>query len=297
MLMKRLLFILLATASLISCKEKGPFIDFGAKPFDTSFTAAPETATPRIVLVEEFTGVTCPNCPPGQKALADLEVAHPDRLAVISMEIIGQAQTKPVDEHGVKTINDNRTQKGTDLSAGIYGANNSIPIAGIDRTPVSGTTALLLGRNSWAAHIDTRLAVPAPANIAMTSSYDAGARKVTLKVHVAYTSDVPLNQKLTVALIESGIIDAQLLPVGDTAHAAQNYVHNHVLRDILTAPVGTAILGDKTTKAAGQVYERTFVYDLPPNVLNPDNCAFVAFVANDNGADRGIVQAAEVKLK
>ncbi|MEO6833456.1 MAG: Omp28-related outer membrane protein [Chitinophagaceae bacterium] len=296
--MKRLLFILFAAAMLISCQEKGPIINFGAKPFDTSFMAAPETANPRMVLVEEFTGVTCPNCPLGQQALVTLEAAHPGQLAIMSLEIFGQTQTNPVNENGVKTINDNRTQAGTDLSSGIYGANNSIPIAGIDRVPLSG--AMLIGRGSWASQIDTRVNTPSPANISMISSYDASSKKVTLKVHVAYTSSVIVGQKLTVALIESGVIDAQVLPYSPnpadpTVNA--NYVHNHVLRDILTSPVGDALLGDKSTKVAGQVYERTFVYTIPPNVLNLDNCQFVAFVANDNAGDKEVVQAAVKNLK
>lgn len=295
--MKPLFLILLAAVAMSSCEEKGPIIDFGAKAFafDTSFIAPVEAVAPRMVLIEEFTGVTCPNCPLGQKDLAAFDAANPGRLAIMSLEIIGQTQTKPVDEHGVKTKNDNRTQAGTDLSSGIYGANNSIPVAGIDRVPVAGN--MLLGRGSWAAQINSRLATVAPANISLKSSYDAGTNKATLKVHVAYTSPVALGQKLTVALIESGIVDAQLLPFGDTADVAANYVHNHVLRDILTAPVGSAILSDQTTKVAGQVYERTFVYTLPATVLNPDNCHFVAFVANDAGNNKEVVQAATTHLK
>ena len=87
------------------------------------------------------------------------------------------------------------------------------------------------------------------------------------------------------------------MPNGSVPKYEQNYHHQHVLRDILTSPVGIAILSDLPTKVAGQVYERTFVYNVPPTVLNPDNCRIIAFVSNNDGADKEIVQAAEVHLK
>jgi hypothetical protein len=76
-----------------------------------------------------------------------------------------------------------------------------------------------------------------------------------------------------------------------------NYVHQHVLRDIITLPTGDVILGSVPTKEAGQVYERTFIYTLPATVLNPDNCRIIAFVSNSGSSDLEVQQAAEIHLK
>ena len=293
--MKRFLFIPVLLLILTSCKEKVDIIDFGAKQPDTAFVAAVETQQLRKVLFEEFTGVSCPNCPNGQKEISSYEDQNPGRIVVVGIQIKNNAQTVPYDNNGVKTINDNRTQAGTDLCNGIYGTNNSLPSAFIDRTSKSGS--ILLGKTDWASVVNARVSTPAKANISVTSNYNAADRRATVKVHVAYTSPVSLNQSLTVVLIENNIIDAQELPFGDTAPAAQNYIHHHVLRDILTQPTGSGILTDLAVKDAGQVYERTFTYALPPTVLNPDNCVFVAFVSDNSGTDREVVQAAEVNLK
>jgi hypothetical protein len=131
----------------------------------------------------------------------------------------------------------------------------------------------------------------------VTSVYSASTKQATITVRVAYTTAVTNDQLLTVALLENEVVDAQELEAIDTADVALNYVHQHVLRDIITAPVGDAMLSDKPTKTAGQVYERVFVYDLPSTVLNPDNCRIVAFVATSAGAVKEVIQAAEVHLK
>jgi hypothetical protein len=114
---------------------------------------------------------------------------------------------------------------------------------------------------------------------------------------VAYTANVAKGQLLNVAVIENEVIDAQEVGLSEE----QNYHHQHVLRDILTAPTGTAILSGKAIKEAGQVYERTFVYDLaaadPNNYWNPDNCRVVAYVSNNEGSDKEVIQAAEAHLK
>jgi hypothetical protein len=295
--MKRLLLVPFGLLALVSCKEKGPLIDFGSgpKPQETSFMAPVETPDQRIVLIEEFTGVTCPTCKAGHTELKKLEDLNPGRLAIMGIQIIGNAQTRPYDKNGKKTLHDNRTQDGTDLASGVFGATSGIPVAAFDRTPQGGLMRPL--RPNWASYLPNRIDVPTNANIKITSNYTYASRQAVIKVHVAYTSDVTANQMLTVALVENDVVDAQELPAGDTAEVELNYVHQHVLRDIITAPVGDIILSSMPTKSAGQVYERTFVYTLPATVLDPANCRIIAYVSDNNGDDKQVQQAAEAHLK
>src|SRR6478609_4934155 len=72
-----------------SCKEVPPPINFAVPADDTSFMASVETPQDRIVLIEEFTGVTCPTCPPGHKVLAQMETTYPDRLAIMGIQLFG----------------------------------------------------------------------------------------------------------------------------------------------------------------------------------------------------------------
>jgi hypothetical protein len=293
--MKRSLLLLpIGLIILASCKEVPPAIDFGPAAKEDTFMAAVEPVQPRKVLIEEFTGVSCPPCPLGHQAIKAIEDAHPDRVLAIGIQPFNFTQANPVDKNGIKTKHDNRTQKGTDLANSIFGSLSSTPLAGIDRIPKDNS--LYISKENWSQMVSDRLDIPSPANVKVTCTYNSD-RTVTIKVHVAYTSDVAKKQLLTVAIVEDKIIDAQEVGL----NVEENYEHNHVLRDILTAPTGTAILSDKATKKAGQVYERTFVYNLatpdPDNLWNPDNCHVIAYISNDEGADKEVVQSGEGHLK
>lgn len=281
-----------------ACKESGPAIDFGLSPkaTDTFFTAAVETAQSRVVVIEEFTGVSCPPCPQGHKVLKTIEQKYPNNVAILGIQAIGPPQTKPLDSTssahpGIGTRHDNRTDKGTQISTDVYGGLSSIPIAGINRAVSGGL--LLNDRGNWVSLVDGRIPMAPQANVTVKSTYDAGSRQAVIKVHVAYTGSVTRTQNLTVALVENNVIDAQ---EGDgTGGYNKDYVHQHVLRDVLTAATGTAILNDKSVKVPGLVYERTFIYNVDA-AWNADNCQLIAFVLND-GADKEVVQGARANLK
>jgi hypothetical protein len=211
----------------------------------------------------------------------------------LGIQIKGFSQGDPVDHNGIKTIHDNRTQDGTDLANGVFGGVSAMPTAAFDRVPVGGI--MLNDTRKWAGSVASRLAVPAPANVTLTSTYNASTRQAFIKVHVAYTSTITKAQKLTVALLENNIVDAQEGSVF-TGGFEQNYNHQHVLRDILTAPTGNAILGDIPSKGPGRVYERTFVYTVDA-AWKAEDCNVVAYVSNDDGTNKEILQGAEVHLK
>ncbi|MBS1629423.1 MAG: Omp28-related outer membrane protein [Bacteroidetes bacterium] len=279
---------------LAACKETPPQINYGPKPHDTDFTATPESPQSRIVVIEEFTGVACPPCPQGHKVLAAIEQQYPNRVAFVGIQAYGVPQANPLDTPGneIYTRHDNRTQDGTDLANGIFGGLSNIPIAGIDRTSPAGN--LLIGRTAWNSVVDNRINVSTAANVSLTLNYDDNSRKAIIVVHVAYTQAIAKMQRLTLALTEDSVIDGQ---EGDGPNGYnQNYVHMHVLRDILTAPTGDLILSNYPSKQAGLVYERTFVYTLSAD-WNPEHCKVVAYVANDNGNDKEIIQGAEAHLK
>jgi len=259
-----------------------------------------EVQEPRVVMIEEFTGVTCPTCPDGHKALKTISNTHPGKVAIVGIQLTLNAQTRPYNHGGIMTKNDNRSEDGSDMAASIFGNIAGIPVASFDRVPQNNV--MLPNRGDWPSFVQARINVPAKANMKVTSTYDDAKRQAVIKVRVAYTSPVTNGQMLTVMLVENDVVDAQELPVGDTAPVAANYVHQHVLRDIITASAGSAFLDTMVTKSAGLVYERTFIYDLPPTdkpntVLNPANCHIIAFVSNNNGADKEVVQATEVPLK
>ncbi len=283
-----------ALALFAACKETPPPVDYGPKASDTSFTAAVEAPQSRVVVIEEFTGVKCPPCPQGHVVLAAIEQKYPNRVAILGIQPFGPPQSRPMDTpfDQIYTRHDNRSQDGTDIANNIYGGLSNIPIAGIDRSPSNNN--LLIDRTAWVSVVDSRIPLATSANVLVTSNYDASSRQAIIKVHVAYTQPVAKAQKLTLAIVEDSVIDGQ--EGAGTGGYDQDYVHMHVLRDIITSSTGNVILSQYATKQPGLVYERAFVYTVDAS-WNPDHCRLIAYVVNDEGSDKEVVQGAETHLK
>lgn len=278
---------------LQSCEEKGVKIDFGnAGSSDTSYVAAIETAQPRNILIEEFTGASCTNCPAGHEAVNSIISNNPGRIVAVAYHTFnGGSVFKPVEN---VSIYDFRDTAATDIGKFIYGGISTIPIAGIDRVPLSGSTDLRIDRNFWPSEVSTRLPITSPVNITLTSKYNNSNNEVTIVVKVAYTQAVSKKQSLSIGVLESGIVDAQDFPLDSLA---KNYVHNHIFRKCLTNQYyGTAILDSVTTKQPGLVYQYTYTFT-PNAAWKLENCTIVAYVSNNESGDKEVAQAAEVSLK
>lgn len=293
---------LLALAfSFQSCKEKGVTVDFSEKKdiVDTTYVAALETAEPRKVLIEEFTGANCPNCPDGHDKVKAIQEANPNRVVGIAYHtfffnkpgsIFG-----PVNKlDGVRSQYDFRDSAATNIGITIYGGMNSIPVGGIDRILVGGIEPgnRQIGRANWAVQTNNRLAIPAPANLHLSSSYDATKNEVSLRIKIAYTKSVATKNVLTLGVAESKIIDAQTFPEEEL----QDYEHNHVLRKFLTPFNGNAVIDSISVKEPGRVYEYYYKFTPAPN-WKLENCSVFAFLSNNEADNKEVLQAAEVPLK
>lgn len=290
-----LLSIFASSLVFQACTEKGVPIDFGdvlAK--DTTYMAAVPTAEPHRVLIEELTGVKCVNCPAGHQLLETFEASNPGRIEVVSIQpLYSDALTGPKKNY---TKNDNRTQKGTDLSNFIFNAKQpNLPSAAIDRSPFPGTTDLDGNRGAWSNVVDARLAVNTGVNLSLVSEYREATNDAVIKIKVSFSKNVNKQLLLNIALTESSIIDYQEdVTLGDI----EDYTHNNVFRDMITPVSGTSILNDFPVKEAGRVYERTIIYQLPEQTKwKPENMHIVASVSVNESNEKEVLQAAGAKLK
>lgn len=299
--MKRNLLVFAAgitILSLQSCEEKGVLVNMGGNKSagDTSYTTTPETPQNRRVLIEEFTGASCTNCPQGHAVVKSLSNTYPDRIVAIAYHInAGGTVFKPVGNgHGdVKSVYDFRTEDGSNVASNIYLSVGYIPSAGIDRI-LSGTT-ILIDRPDWSDKVASRISVPTPLNMYLTSEYDADKNEVTVTVKAAYTQSVSKKQRLTVGVVESNISDAQLWIQDGIDSSRQNYTHNHIFRKSITAYNGSPVLDSVTTKQPGRVFQSILKFT-PDASWKLENCKIVAFIANAEG-DKEVAQSVEADLK
>jgi len=91
MKVKFIAYCLLPTACLFlhSCKEVGPDINLHGNQnavSDTTYIESPvATAETKNVVIEEFTGVRCPNCPQGHVVIANIKAANPGRVITVRL--------------------------------------------------------------------------------------------------------------------------------------------------------------------------------------------------------------------
>jgi hypothetical protein len=294
--------IFLAASSAIilfginACKEVGPSIDltpvivdtsFHERAFDTTYTEAVPGADRKKVLVEEYTGVQCTNCPDAAEVLKNYDINHPNKIVVVGLH--GGKLAEPVLN---ESKYDFRTEEVSNLMNSYFGEKPPQPAAAIDRIK-EGDGYFNNDRLSWASVIDQRSATTSPVNITLNSRYDSAYNKIVIKVKLVYTASVSLKQHLSVWIMEDSLIDVQLF----VDHHDPNYVHNHVLRDFITPVIGASVLDTVSVKEPGRVYERTFIYTPKKAEWNLDNCKIVAFVHNSESGDKTVAQVAEVKVK
>src|SRR5580704_2141320 len=74
---------------LPSCKEIGPDINLHGNAnavSDTSYIESPvATPEPKNTVIEDFTGVRCPNCPAGHVIIAGLKTQYPGRIVAVCL--------------------------------------------------------------------------------------------------------------------------------------------------------------------------------------------------------------------
>jgi len=218
----------------------------------------------RNVLIEEFTGVRCVQCPAGSVEIADLLDQHQGRLVAVSIHAGEFAPPFP------ESPEDFRTAEGEEL-INFLGTPISYPSAVIDRMLFPGQNDLILGRNDWAGYIATERAIPARILIELRTGFDETSRKLDLEVKlVPLENFAETDVRISIMLTESNIVGVQDTPEGKVA----DYVHNHVLRGMLTSFLGESIPEPLTE---GAIVTKNYSFTVPGTWKEADMEA-IAFV-------------------
>lgn len=277
--MKKILFIVLAVVFYMGCDEIGPNINLTDEIVVGSGNPSGEV---KRVVVEEFTGVRCVNCPAGSDKIKDLLNNHGDNLIAISYHAGFFANPYPESQY------DFRTPEGTNIEANIIGPVSGYPAASVNRKLFANELELPVGLNKWAGYINQELQLVPKLTIDIASTYDDGNRELVASVDMNFLSTVTESLKLTILITEDGVEDTQLTPSGKQ----NNYVHKHIFRTTLTNSAGDPIT-DPTT--ANATITKGYNYTLPSE-WNADNCHVIAFV-HPVGVSKDILQANQVDLK
>lgn len=220
----------------------------------------PPIKASRAILVEEFSGQYCLNCPTGAETLDKImDTYGADSVIVVSLHA------------GPKSLIISESEGGlaTDFGGQVYEMLNAgdLPFAVFDRKYSHSNY-----NRFWLPYAAVALQAPTPLDMSVDNSYDDATRTVTVTVTAQSSEEVSGN--LNVWLTEDGIVAKQRMPDGEDV---EDYVHNHIFRTSATPLAGDAVSVDWDSPLT-----KTYEIRLDSK-WKAENTAVVAFVANADG--------------
>lgn len=239
----------------------------------------------RVVLLEEFTGKGCTNCPKGSREIDNLLSIYGDNLVVISIHagLFANPNIFQVGEF------DLRTEEGEQLY-NYLGPIIGYPTGVVNRTKFGGGLQQI--NSAWAAYISQELEEDPAVELTISHNYNQNTRKLDITVSGIALSSVQGDIRMSVSLTEDGIIDDQ--DDQEAGGIVPDYEHKHVLRDMATSFDGESFSSQLTT---GQTFSKNYSMTLDEEWV-AGKCSIVAFVSlvdSGNNTFR-VLQAAEDHL-
>lgn len=220
----------------------------------------------RAILIEDFTGQKCINCPTGTEIINGI------------VETYGEDNVIAVGIHSGPL-----GFAGNSKTVGLMTDTGNEYYTRWDKENKMGQPWVIFNRktspdshyNNWAAMVGTIISEKANLSVKIANAYDAATRTLTTTVGADGVNGT-VNGKLQVWIVEDGVKALQMMPDGKSN---KEYIHNHVFR---AAVNGT--WGEDVTVKEGETTTKQYQYVLP-EAWNADNIAVVAFVYNDGGVE------------
>lgn len=242
----------------------------------------------RKIVIEEYTGFKCTNCPDGARKIAELMGVFGDTLIPISIH--AGSFSVPAEEGGHSYVTDFRTDAGNEYNDFFLGAGAGYPNAVVARTKYDGSN-YSPPINSWKTTVQDEIdasSSSSPPSIFLTSFFSVESRLVLVKANVTFKDATSNNHRIVFLCIEDDIVDVQL----DGGTFVEDYIHKHVLRGSMDLTNGELI--NDNSVSAGDKFDAESSYFQLGDSWDSENIEIVALLINTDNAE--IVQAEVVHI-
>lgn len=214
----------IAVTSCDDVKEGDRYIDMG------------EIKAERNVLIEDFTGQSCSNCPMAHEAIEQLEEQYGDKVIAVSIHCGSLSIPKFRSNFETGYIGLMTTEGNTIMSS--YSVNQW-PMGSVNG---SGPMNYPL----WAEAVRKAIEIPTDVKLDLAVEYEPGddGKTGTIKMSADVLSSEAMEASIQFWIVESGIVTEQKLPDNSIN---KTYVHNNVFR----AMVYDSLNGKDISLAAG----------------------------------------------
>lgn len=228
----------------------------------------PPVGVTRAVLIEDFTGQRCLNCPTAHETIEKLQQQY-GADKVIAVSIHG----------GALAVNNTETIIGLRTTLG----DNYNKLWNIESWPsgIINRNSGILTNDQWAAKVYEEIQRPVEMQLEVSPEYDDS--KNILSVHVTGTPWKEFHGHLQVWLVEDSIVAPQQMPDGKMN---REYIHNNVLRESISNWTGDNITdgnGHEIVLKSMEPFTRNYKISVNDAYRHSDHLAIVAFAYDENG--------------
>ncbi len=271
MTMKKLLYLIFLSVGLTAgC-------DYVDDPIQDRNGGGPNPTDSLVqkVLVEDYTGHKCPNCPEAATLAEDLKTTYGDRVVVVAVHAGFFASTSP----GFET--DFTTPEGEAMNS--FFGFTAYPSGMVNRKGYPSQH--ILNFQAWPPEVSDAISKEPPAKVNIKT--DLSSSTVTTDIEVIYQTSLNGNYAVVVWITEDGIIAPQV----HTGQTISDYEHNHVLRASLSSTWGDTISSGPVDVSTPYTTSYTATWNAG---WNEQNCHVVAFLCDIDTYE--VLQVEEIKL-
>lgn len=238
------------------------FISCDVIPENDRYIEVEQQETERVqrLLIEEFTGNRCTNCPAAAVIAHGIQEYYPGRVIIVGIHA-GQLAA-PIPPQNFLTADG--------MTYFNYFGLDGVPAALLNRAHFSGEKWAVDIPAKWLTYAIEELAKEPCCEVLPTVAYNADTRELTVTTEVEAYDNMPANLNLQVQLVESHIMGVQLMLDGTKN---EEYEHNHVFRAAVNGTWGEAIdslpAGEKKSYTCSTTLNEAWV---------AENCHVVVFV-------------------
>lgn len=278
-LVKSILLILSAAVVLSSCEKVDPPYKTGVG-FDCD-------AGNKKVLIEDYTGHGCVNCPGAAVIAHELHAMCEDRVIIMSVHAGYFANTE---DFGPEYTYDFTTEAGNVWNSYYKVLGN--PKGMINRSDEG--SGVVVVPEKWGEMVVKQLETPSIIELNIKNSFNDSEGKLTTTVSGTLLSATSERYLLVVCVTENHIIKPQKnndTEIGDVPDDL-NYEHMHVLRVGINGAWGDEVVYGNMN--AGFEFTKTYTQSFSGTDWVTENCNVVAFVYKDS--DKSIEQVEEAPV-
>jgi len=256
-------------------------------PYSTNAGGTPDTTEQvvRKILIEDFTGHQCGNCPRAAEALKAIEELYPGQIIPLGIHVGFFAEPTSSGNYTA----DYRSETGNELDQFYGNSIAGLPNGLINR--ISFDSNPIVQYTDWSSKAAQLVSLPPDATIDLNPQYNEALRSLQISADVAILTTLSDSLHIAFYLSEDNIVSPQK-DYSLTPSTIVDYTHRHVLRGSMNGTWGLP-LSTGTSFAAGSTLSSNATFTIPAN-WNDSNLHVVAILFR--AISKEVIQAEDVKI-